>query len=206
MAKILKEFIRPKAFDILRTKYQLGYSAKCELDTFGGVMGLSVYVISQEHKHKFTEVQEKITEFMQTTITIAIDELTDDEFEKLKNARMKHLQVEVLSLAEETSHNWDEITDEHYRFNRNEIYIEVTKRITKDEFQQFYHTFFDVESQRVLCIQVIGRKDENTSETNDNNELMVEFMSEKFTDHDVITDIEEFQKDLELFPVLKVID
>lgn len=203
---MFSEFVRPKAFDYLRTQHQLGYSTKCELESFGGVIGLSVYVISQEHKHNFTEVQTRITEFMQNIITNAVNELMDEDFEKLRETRINQLHTEIISLHKEVAINWDEIDDGFYRFDRREIYANVTKQITKAEFQEFYHSFMDDDNQRTVGIQIIGSKSENASITNNDDNLKVEMMSEKFTPHNVITDIESFQHNLYLYPILMDIE
>ncbi|KAG5680610.1 hypothetical protein PVAND_010104 [Polypedilum vanderplanki] len=206
MGKILKRLTDPKVYDILRSKWQLGYAVGCSLETYGGVMGFSFIVMSQEHKHKFTEVHKKIIEFV-SILTTAVEELTDDEFEKLKEAQIKELQNDVLSLGEESGRYWDEIVSEYYVFNKNEIYVDVTRELTKTEFQEFYRSFMSPENQRSICFQVIGINESNDQNTDSNNdELNLEFVSEKYSEHNIITDIEAFQRDLYLYPELKSID
>lgn len=101
MTKILKQFVDPKTYDYLRSKYQLGYAVGCGIEQNGEVLGFNVVVLSQEHKHRFNAVQIKIDDFMENTITNAIDELDDAEFEKFKDAYVKELQAEVLTLDSE---------------------------------------------------------------------------------------------------------
>lgn len=212
MAKILKQFVDPKTYDYLRSKYQLGYAVGCGIDQTGEILGFNVVVLSQEHKHRFNAVQIKIDDFMDNTITKAIDELSDEDFEKFKDAHVKELQAEILTLDAEITANYNEISEEFYLFNRKELSAEITKRITKSEFQEFYHSFMDRDKQRVLCTHVIGNeKREGVEESgenvknnpNDPNDLNIEFITESFTDEFVIKNIEAFQSEMELYPAVK---
>lgn len=209
MLKILKQFVDPKTYDILRSKYQLGYAVGCGIDQTGEILGFNVVVLSQEHKHRFNAVQIKIDDFMDNTITKAIDELSDEDFEKFKDAHVKELQAEILTLEAEITANYNEISEEFYLFNRKELSADITKRITKSEFQEFYHSFMDHDKQRVLCTHVIGNEKREGSEESDENiksnpnDLNIEFITESFTDEFVIKNIEAFQSEIELYPPVR---
>lgn len=204
MAKILKNFVDPKVYDYLRSKYQLGYAVGCGIDQTGEILGFNIVVLSQEHKHRFNAVQIKIDDFMDNTITNAIDELDDAEFEKFKDAHIKDLQAEILTLDSEVSGNYSEISDEHYLFNRKELSADITKGITKQEFQEFYHSFMDRDKRRVLCTHVIGNEKREGEEVEENNsDMNIEFITESFTDEFVIKNIEAFQSEMELYPAVR---
>jgi nardilysin len=64
LAEILESILKPKAFDFLRTKEQLGYSVGCDLEDNDGIIGIVIHVSSQEHKHPYREVLEKMETFM----------------------------------------------------------------------------------------------------------------------------------------------
>jgi secreted Zn-dependent insulinase-like peptidase len=209
MTKILKQFVDPKTYDYLRSKYQLGYAVGCGIEQTGEILGFNIVVLSQEHKHRFNAVQIKIDDFMDNTITNAIDELSDEDFEKFKDAYIKELQAEILTLDAEITTNYLEISEEFFLFNRKELSAEITRGITKREFQEFYHSFMDRERQRVLCTHVIGNeKREGGDESEENNrrnntDLNIEFITESFTDEFVIKNIEAFQSEMELYPAVR---
>lgn len=209
MIKILKQFVDPKTYDYLRSKYQLGYAVGCGIDLTGEILGFTIAVLSQEHKHRFNAVQIKIDDFMDNTITNAIDELSDEEFEKFKDAHIKELQAETLTLDAEIAANYNEISDEFYLFNRKELSVEITRDITKQEFQEFYHSFMDRDKQRVLCTHVIGNEkregveDVNENNNKNNNDIVIEFITESFTEEFVIKNIEAFQSEMELYPAVR---
>lgn len=203
MNKILKKIIDPKVYDILRSKQQLGYAVGCQIESFGAVQAISIVVMSQEHKHKFTVVHEKIDEFVETVIIPAINDLTEEEFEKHKEARIKELQQDLLTLSEESSSNWEEIEFEYYMFDKFEVFADVTRKLTLEEFKEHFNSFMSPDKQRKLCIQVIGSGENNNNVTSeDNNNLNVEIIDERFTDQNVIANIEAFQKNMYLYPIL----
>lgn len=211
MAKILMQFVDPKTYDYLRSKYQLGYAVGCSLDQTGDILSFYIVVLSQEHKHRFNAVQIKIDDFIHNTITTFIDDLGDEEFGKLKDAYVKELQVEVLTLDTEVSHNYNEIFEEFYLFNRRELMVEITKEITRTQFQEFFHSFIDHDKQRVLCTHVIGNEkrvvvatDENINQSSStsSSDINVEFITERFTEERVVKSVEEFKRDLFLYPAV----
>lgn len=210
MGKILKQFVDPKTYDYLRSRYQLGYAVGCSLDQTGEILSFYLVVLSQEHKHRFNAVQMKIDDFIDNTITTAIDELSDEEFEKFRSALIKELQAEILTLDTEVSYNYSEISEEFYLFDRRDLMVEVTKNITKSDFQEFFHSFIDHDKQRVLCTHVIGNEkravdvDENNNNNSSNSDAInIEFINERFTDERVVDNIQEFQQDLYLYPAVK---
>lgn len=200
MNKILKKIVDPKVYDILRSKNQLGYAVGCQIESFGGVQCMSVIVLSQEHKHKYSEVHNKIDEFIETIVRPAINNLTEEEFEKNKESRIKDLQQDVLSLSQEVSENWEEIEFEYYTFDKYEQFVETTKALTLAEFKEFVDSFLNPEKCRKLCLQVIGNED---STNQDDHDLIVRILEDEYPNHVVIKNIEEFQKNLHLYPTLE---
>lgn len=206
LLSLIESILHPKAFDYLRSKKQLGYSVGVDLENKGDVYGLCVFVSSQEHKHKFTEVQQQIETFMDEIATKAIDELTDEEFETFKEARIKMLSAEDLELDYEVGRNWREIKRLDYMFDRIELSIKVTKSLTKTDLQDFFKTFTQPENMRKLIIQVIGNQTQPESPQVNikDRELKVDFITNKLADDEsVITSVEEFKKELFLYPVVK---
>jgi nardilysin len=204
LAEILVSTLEPKAFDFLRTKEQLGYQAGCMLNNNDGVIGIIVYVLSQEDKHPYSEVTQKMETFMNEVAKTAIDELTDVEFESFKQARVRALLVNERTLSDEHTKDWTEIKNNEYIFNRSELAAKVTKPLTKADLQEFFRSFTKPENMRKLSVQVIGSK-ENSQEINPNGELKMTIMSDKLTEDEqhVGEDIKEFQKSLVLHPIVR---
>lgn len=205
-ARLIVIILNPKAYDYLRSKEQLGYGVACQFAENGGIIGLNVIVLSQEQKHSYAKVCEKMEIFIKEVARKTIEEMTDEEFENFKDSRIKTLLAEDLDLESEARIFWSEIKDQEYIFNRKELAAKVTKELTKADLQKFFKSFTQPENMRKLSVQVIGHATSGVEmKPNDNErELNVEFITEKISeDENVFSNIEEFQRDLLLHPVVK---
>lgn len=205
-ARLIVIILNPKAYDYLRSKEQLGYGVACQFAENGGIIGLNVIVLSQEQKHSYAKVCEKMEIFMKEVARKTIEEMTDEEFENFKDSRIKTLLAEDLDLESEARIFWSEIKDQEYIFNRKELAAKVTKELTKADLQKFFKSFTQPENMRKLSVQVIGHATSGVEmKPNDNErELNVEFITEKISEYEnVFSNIEEFQRDLLLHPVVK---
>lgn len=206
LLRLLESILDPKAFDFLRSKEQLGYSVGVSVENNGEILGFSTYVASQEHKHSYNKVYEKLEFFMNVIAKNAIEELTDEEFDSFKEARIKMLSSEDLEIESEVAKNWNEIVRLEYFFERVEKSIEITKTFTKSDLQEFFKSFTQPENMRKLNVQVIGNQDDggNSTIAAKDREFKVQFLTEKLSDDEtVITNIEEFQSTMLLYPLVK---
>lgn len=204
---LLSAVLNTKAFDYLRNKEQLGYQVGCSRHSVDGVIGMNVFVYSQEQKHPFPEVLEKMNFFIREIATKTIEELTDEEFTIIKASRIKELSADIKSLYEEFRRNWNEIAEQHYVFDRHELSVKVTRSITKSELQEFFRSFTQPENMRKLSVQVIGNQKAEDSASDSNTkqrELNIEFMMEKTSDDEnLVDDIEVLHSKMTLYPAVK---
>lgn len=207
LTQLAVKILKPKAFDYLRNKEQLGYSVGCKHDNTKEFLGLIVHVSSQEHKHSYTEILEKMETFTNEIARTAIKDLTDEEFENFKQSRIKMLSADHNTIAEELEANWNEIKERYYIFDRTELTVKVLKSLTKADLQEFFESFTRPENMRKLSVQVIGNQQIEGAvvENSLDRELKVKFITEKLTEDENLIgeDIGKFQKDLLLHPVYK---
>jgi nardilysin len=207
LTKLIVSFLSPKCFEYLRNKEQLGYSVGCESDETEGILGIKVYVSSQENKNSHTKVLQKMDIFMNEIAKSAIQNISDDEFESFKESRMKMLLADHVTLSQEMQENWTEIENHEYIFNRSALSAKITKSLTKDDFQQFFECFTKPENTRKVSVQVIGNHqvDGVLEGNSDGRVLKFEFITEKLTEDENLIgeDIKAFQKDKYLHPVVK---
>lgn len=204
LLQLLVSILSPKAFELLRTKEQLGYDVGVYAEEFANVWGLSVYVASQESKNNFQRVLEKLETFVEEVAPKVLQELSDEDFSTFVEARVKLLTTEDLDVDDEKEKNWKEIINQKYLFNRSQVVAAETAALTKIEIQEFYESFTATEKIRRLSAQVIGIKKsdkiaiENESET----KLELQFLDERLHENEnLITSIEDFQNKMFLFPV-----
>ena len=135
-----------------------------------------------------------------------LDDLTEEEFESIKEARIKMLTADTLDLETEVKRNWLQITLQDYVFNSFELSAKVTKEITKSDLQEFFNSLINPSTMRKLSLQTIGNEvnhDSSDSAISVRN-MKVEFLSSKTSEaENLVTNIEDFQNELFLYPVAK---
>lgn len=203
---LISSALETKAFDYLRNKEQLGYRVGSSYHTKNGIIGFVVFVSSQEQKHSYSKVLEKMEIFMRDIANKTIEELSDEEFESFKSSRLKSVSAEVKTLREDFNRNWEEIAEQEYIFDRYELSAKVIKSITKSDIQEYFKSFTQPENMRKLSIQVIGneKSEEKSTDNSKERELNIEIMTEKLSDDEnLVNNIEEFKSNLTLYPEVK---
>ena len=206
LTRLIEMILNPKAYDYLRTKEQLGYGVACQMEEKGGLIGISIIVLSQENKNSYKKVIAKMDHFMNEIAKKTIEELTDDEFMKFKDARIKRLLAEDLDLNTEVAKSWNEIKEHDFIFERYELSADDTRTITKSDLQDFFESFTQFENMRLFSVQVIGNPTTSGGEPENakRGDLKLELLTEKLHENEnLITDIEHFRKDLFLHPVVR---
>lgn len=206
LAKLLEAILNPKAYEYLRSKEQLGYGVGLQVEEFAEVTFVNLFVMSQEGKNSYSKVAGKMDIFMNEIAKKAIEGLSDEDFETFKEARIKMLLTEQMTLVTEANKNFNEIAEQDYVFDRYELSAKITRALTKFDLQEIFKTFTSPENMRKLSVQVIGNKktEENSLDNIKDREFKVKFLEQKLTDDEnVITDIDEFHATLLLHPVVK---
>lgn len=175
---LLMMFVEEPLFDSLRTKEQLGYYVASSVRVNYGIAGYSITVNSQETKNSATHVEERIECFRGKMLQI-LEEMPQEDFEHVRESLVKIKQVVDMSLNEEVSRNWGEITCEEYLFDRKRKEVEVLRTLGKQEIIDFCLQN-ERTNLRKLSVQVIG----NTSKGDDAADVQQLKESEDITDHD----------------------
>ncbi|XP_065349186.1 insulin-degrading enzyme-like [Cloeon dipterum] len=141
-------------FDVLRTKEQLGYIGELTLDR--NVTSQGVRILVQSCKHPIY-VDHKIEEFL-LNMKSYLEEMSDEEFEKHKEALAVLRLEKPKKMKQLTKIFWDEITKQTYCFDRNNIEVDFLKTITKDDVIKFYNEHIHPEGakRRKLAVHVLS--------------------------------------------------
>lgn len=226
---LLMMFVDEPLFDTLRTKEQLGYYVDSTVRINYGIAGYSITVNSQETKHTAAHVDERIEAFRSKMLQI-LDEMPQDEYEHVRESLIKIKQVVDMSLNDEVSRNWGEITCEEYLFDRKRKEVEILKTLNKQEIIDFCLNN-ERTNLRKLSVQVIGNVGENNAgeamesaesendhdeeeaeedDDEDNEELfnaLANKLDLKFIpregDATTIVDINDFKENLHVYPITK---
>ncbi|KZN39086.1 insulinase family protein [Pseudoalteromonas luteoviolacea] len=154
-ALILKAHLRQKSFNTLRTEEQLAYAVgalSTSIDEFSAI-GLFI-----QTPVKSVEAMQKRFDEFKLTYAKELEELTEDEFKKIKSSVLANLTEEPKNLAEEAQPILSDWYRDKLSFDSEQKLIEATKLVTKENIKQYYNeTLLNSEAAR-LNIQIRGRK------------------------------------------------
>ncbi|XP_065364663.1 nardilysin-like [Calliphora vicina] len=203
--ELLIMMLEATLYDVLRTKEQLGYYVSCSTQINHGIMGYLIYVSSQETKHSAVYVAERMEAF-RVSIQQILQNICEEDFQNFKNSLIKLKEIKDVTLYEEVSRNWCEITSEDYLFQRKSKEIEIVHTLEKQDILEFWLQN-EATNLRQLSVQVMGVKNttaeckERPEDTNTNLEL-------EFLDFDkdgaAIVNLEEFKESLHVYPAIKI--
>jgi nardilysin len=116
-------------FDTLRTQEQLGYSVSITLRNTHGVLGISVTVNTQATKFTADHVDRRIEAFFETFLQ---DSLTEEKVAEAVAALVKLKLRADVTLEEEVSRNWNELTSREFLFCRAEREVAALQAVTAE--------------------------------------------------------------------------
>ncbi|XP_041450144.1 nardilysin [Drosophila obscura] len=142
-------------FNQLRTQEQLGYSLGIHQRIGYGVLAYVITINTQETKHSADYVERRMEAF-RSCIPDLVSQLTEIEFNDVRETLISSKRLGDTSLDEEVMRNWSEIVTTEYFFNRKEMEIQTLNGISKQHVLDF---LLDYENKnfRKLSVQVVGQ-------------------------------------------------
>lgn len=138
LTDLLATIIREPCFNQLRTKEQLGYVVFSGLRKGRTSIGFRILVQS-ERSSEYLEY--RIDEFLSKFGRYVNQELTDENFEKFKQALIDAKLQKIKHLSEETNRLWNAITDGYYEFDARQKHASLLEKISKEEFIDFFNKY-----------------------------------------------------------------
>lgn len=135
---LLGQIVHEPAFNQLRTKEQLGYVAMASATA----TGLRVLVQSERDP---VYVETRIESFL-TGLKDIIDKMTDDEFDRHRQALIDKKEEQPKNLGEESRRFWSRISDKYYEFGKRPTDIAQLRTTTKDDVMDLYARAIDPSS------------------------------------------------------------
>ena len=166
MTELIAQILHEPAYDILRTKEQLGYIVFSGVRRMSGTQGIRVIIQSARHPDY---LEERIEAFLYI-IGEFLKLMPDKIFETHKQALIQRKSEKPKKLSSLSARWWGEISDNQLHFNRNAIEVECLKDISRQNVVDYFKKHFSYESthRAKLVIQVIGTTaDGHTSEKDD---------------------------------------
>lgn len=203
LVDFIEKIMEEPLFDILRTQEQLGYSISCSHRYNHGVIGITVTVQSQEDKHPTTVVEKRIEKFLHENLATVLEKLTDEEFETVQTALIKLKNMVEVELESEVNRHWSEIISKEYIFNRLQLEAQMIAQLTKQDVVDFYKNNIIAGDVRKLSIQIVGSGKGEDVQDNESYEPQLEVVFNKA--ENLIENMEDFKKSLQMYPVLKTV-
>lgn len=159
IAGVLSQHLSQKAFDILRTKEQLGYAVGAFSSSLKDHAGIGFYI--QTPVKNPQEMQARFERFKQEYGAI-LGELDQSTFDKLKSSRLANLKEAPKNLDEEASLFFSDWIDETWSFDSLDKMILATEQVTLAEMQQFYQQILLGSETPRINVQLRGTKFKDT--------------------------------------------
>ncbi len=152
---LIQQVVEKSFYHQLRTIEQLGYLVWSGYQQMNKVDGF--YFIIQSGTRDPVYLQERIESFIKGFYP-TLSKLSQDDFDKFREALISKRLEPPKTLGEETLRYWSEISSRNYEFDRIEKEIEALRKLTLNEIIEAYHSIFiDAESEKKISIQAFGK-------------------------------------------------
>ncbi len=134
---LLAQIIRPRFYNQIRTISEVGYLV------FSGLLNVErtpgLFFASQSSTYSPIEILGLYDDFLKGTKS-HLDNVSMDEFEKIKTGLITRILKKPLKLSDRTSRLWREIDLKEFDFDTQEKLANRITALTLDEIQVFYET------------------------------------------------------------------
>ncbi|XP_062286623.1 insulin-degrading enzyme isoform X2 [Scomber scombrus] len=203
LLELFCQIISEPCFNTLRTKEQLGYIVFSGPRRANGVQGLRFIIQSEKAPHY---LESRVEAFL-CTMEKAVEEMTDEAFQKHIQALAIRRLDKPKKLSAECAKYWGEIISQQYNFDRDNIEVSYLKTLTKENVMQFYRERLTVEAPKrhKVSVHVLSRE-------MDSCPIVGEFPAQNdvnlapapsLPQPSLVQDMTEFKRSLPLFPLVK---
>ncbi|THU88604.1 hypothetical protein K435DRAFT_679530 [Dendrothele bispora CBS 962.96] len=128
---LLAQILSEPAFDILRTKEQLGYIVSSSGWTLPGASEKGLRIVVQSERSP-AYLESRVEAFLDT-MKVRLEEMTLEAFEEQKSGLERKWREKYKNLTEEATTFMSHINSGHFDFYRNTIDADMLREITKDD-------------------------------------------------------------------------
>lgn len=197
---LISQILSEPCYNVLRTQEQLGYIVFCGTRRANGVQGLRIIVQSNKHP---SHVEERIEVFIESMDKV-IANMTDQEFEKHKEALASKKLEKPKRLTAQYNKYLNEITLQQYHFERSNMEVAFLKAITKQQFYEFFQKYIkrSGDARHTLFIHVLSTAEGNTDRESTDNTI-TDSTSDTSKGRHVIKELSSFKAGKELYPIVQ---
>ncbi|CCE61898.1 hypothetical protein TPHA_0B02260 [Tetrapisispora phaffii CBS 4417] len=165
LSGLFAQMIREPCFDTLRTKEQLGYVVFSSNLNNHGTANMRILVQSE---HSTSYLEWRIDEFYKK-FGESLNNMSEEDFEKHKDALYKSLTQKYKNMREESSRYTVSIYLGDYNYTHRQKKAELVKKLTKQQMVDFYNDNFvsNKKSQLVIHLKSVATKSLKDLEENE---------------------------------------
>ncbi|XP_028967540.1 insulin-degrading enzyme [Galendromus occidentalis] len=186
LRELLVHIASPEAFNVLRTKEQLGYGAGVISTQDSRSHGLMTYV---ETKNDTQYVTDRVFNFMKVYLKDYIRGMTRAQFNQHRSAVLLKKLHKPIKRVERLG---AELLDCNCDYTREKRYAEILSQLTVDDVAEF-HQKYVVDNRSSKVIVTVIEKEDGTAQIGRGLPSQPE---------EVYTNIADFQKELQLLPAI----
>ncbi|XP_028738725.1 insulin-degrading enzyme isoform X2 [Peromyscus leucopus] len=197
------QIISEPCFNTLRTKEQLGYIVFSGPRRANGIQGLRFIIQSEKPPHY---LESRVEAFL-LTMEKAIEDMTEEAFQKHIQALAIRRLDKPKKLSAECAKYWGEIISQQYNYDRDNIEVAYLKTLTKDDIIKFYKEMLAVDAPRrhKVSVHVLAREMDScpvVGEFPSQNDINLS-EAPALPQPEVVHNMTEFKRGLPLFPLVK---
>ncbi|MDK1287830.1 insulinase family protein [Pseudoalteromonas umbrosa] len=154
-ALILKNHLRQKAFNTLRTEEQLAYAVGAFSTSIDEYSAIGLFIQTpvkgpQEMQSRFDAFKLEYAE--------ELNQLTEEEFAQIKASTLANLKEEPKNLADEAEPYFADWYKDELSFDSHERLVQAAEKVTKDDIKRYFEKTIMNESAPRLNVQLRGSK------------------------------------------------
>ncbi|KAI0076466.1 insulin-degrading enzyme [Panus rudis PR-1116 ss-1] len=188
---LLVQIISEPAFNVLRTREQLGYIVACTSWSSFGESHVGLRIIVQSERGP-VYLESRVNAFFDE-MKEKLETLSDEEFRDQKQGLEKKWKEKFKNLSEETNTYWQHVDTGYLDFMRREINAEVLQTISKDDVVRLFNTHVHPSSptRAKLSIHMKSQKPRPKKLSTAALDAFSEYLTKKGVEFDVLAWKEE---------------
>jgi secreted Zn-dependent insulinase-like peptidase len=138
-SRIYTTVVSNKYFYELRTKKQMGYIVRAKILLLDSNYHSSIFLqfVIQSPKYSVKKIIDETTEFIINENNFILEKMTEEEYEKIRNAERTKLKKSFINLSDVGSYFMNSILDESFKFNVKECLLKKLDTFNFEKFKKY---------------------------------------------------------------------
>jgi secreted Zn-dependent insulinase-like peptidase len=138
-SRIYTTVVANKYFYELRTKKQMGYIVRAKILLLDSNYHSSIFLqfLIQSPKYSVKKILDETTQFITNENKFILDKMTEEEYEKIRDAERSKLKKNFINLSDVGSYFMNSILDESFKFDVKESLLKKLDTFNFEKFKKY---------------------------------------------------------------------